>query len=151
MKKTGQNISRARTGAEITDLHQCYGVAGYDDLSFAGKTIFRQRCQELLRNKALWWVDLPQLIRYAETLVAWAEEKKTLKGEKSVLSYIDKFGNTRFYPNPRVKIVRDYANDLNVIESHFGFTPWDRKHLGMKDNDSHDPLVEWMRQNVDEQ
>ena len=143
--------TRKRTGTEITNIDQCYGVAGYDDLPPGGKVIFRQRCQELLKNKTLWWVDLPQLIRYARTLVAYADEARRLAGENSVLSYIDKFGNTRFYPNPRVKILRDYNNDLNVIEAHFGFTPWDRKHLGYKDDGSKDPLQEWIRQNVDEQ
>ena len=143
--------SRKRTGTEITNISQCYDIAGYDDLPLSGKRIFRQRCQELLRNKMLWWVDLPQLIRYAEILVRYAEESRALKQEKSVLSYIDKFGNTRYYANPRVKILRDYNNDLNVIEHHFGFTPWDRKTLGLKNGDSKDPLQEWLRQNVDEQ
>ena len=142
---------RKRTGTEITNIDQCYGISGYEDLPPAGKTIFRQRCLELIRNKTLWWVDLPQLLRYAGTLVRYSEEYEQLKLEKSVLSYIDKFGNTRYYANPRIKILRDYNNDLNVIEAHFGFTPWDRKHLGYKNGESKDPLQEWIRQNIDEQ
>ena len=145
------NFDRKRTGTEVTNINQCYGIAGYDDLPPNGKTIFRQRCQELLRNKMLWWVDLPQLVRYADTLVRYADEAKALKEEASVLSYVDKFGNTRYYANPRIKILRDYNNDLNVIEHHFGFTPWDRKSLGMKNGESKDPLQEWIRQHVDEQ
>ena len=112
--------------------------------------MFRQRCIELLRNKQLWWVDLPQLIRYAQIMVLYYEENRALKEEDSVLTYIDKMGNTRYYANPRIKILRDYNNDLNVIEHHFGFTPWDRKTLGVK-GENKDPLQEWLRQNVDEQ
>ena len=143
--------SRKRTGTEITNISQCYDIAGYDDLPPNGKLMFRQRCIELLRNKQLWWVDLPQLIRYAQIMVLYYEENRALKEERSVLSYIDKMGNTRFYANPRIKILRDYNNDLNVIEHHFGFTPWDRKTLGLKNDNSKDPLQLWLSQNVDEQ
>ena len=49
-----------------------------------------------------------------------------------------------------LKIILFYNNDLNVIEAHFGFTPWDRKHLGVK-GENKDPLQLWLSQNVDEQ
>ena len=145
------NFDRKRTGTAVTNINQCYGIAGYEDLPPNGKTIFRQRCQELLRNKTLWWVDLPQLVRYADIMVKYAEESRILAEEDTTLSYIDKMGNVRYYPNPRVKIVRDYHNDLNVIESHFGFTPWDRKKMGENKGENKDPVQIWLSEHIDEQ
>lgn len=142
----GKNTT-ARLGAEITHIHQCYRVAGYNELSNSARVIYRCRCRELIRKKQLFWVDLAQLIRYAWTYSEWEKEISLLKTESLVLSYIDKFGNTRYYANPRVKIVRDFSNDLNVIESHFGFTPWDRKHLGISNTDNKDILSEWINNN----
>ena len=139
---------RTRKGAEVTDINQCYRISCYQTLSASAKIVFRQRCYELMRNNDLWWVDLPELARYAWTAVEWEEESQRLREEGSVLTKTDQAGNDVKYANPRVKIVRDYNNDLNVIEGHFGFTPFSRKQLSMSAKNTDDPIQAFFAQGL---
>lgn len=137
---------RKRTGSEISDIHQCYGIAGYKELPPGGKAIYRQRCQELIESKLLWWVDLPQLIRYAQYMVEYLEMSEKIRAEGATLKYVDKMGNTRVYENPSVKIRDGYHGILSEIERQYGFTPLARKKLVSDDAGSKSQIQVFLSQ-----
>lgn len=130
---------RRKEGPKVTDITQIY-CAGYKRLGPGGKAVFRARCKELLKNGDLYFSDLNELVFYAKSLELYWQYDQIVKEKGEVLDYEDRMGNTRYYPNPAVKMCRDALNDLMAIGAHFGFQPLSRKKLAMAADDSEDPV-----------
>ena len=144
-RKDRKQVDTAGTGKPITDIRCATSTSGYKELSGRAKTLFRNKCYELMRGPGLYGTDLHQIVLYSHSYEQYWVYDKEVKEHGAVMSITNKFGDTVLVPNPAVKMRRDALKDVTTIAARFGFSPVDRAKIKLEVKDE-DPLDAFMKE-----
>lgn len=145
VRKDRKQVETADPGKPLTDVRQVRGASGYNELSGRAKTIYRNKCKELMAGPGLFSTDLQQIILYAHSYEQYWIYDEAVKKHGAVLTAMNKFGDTILIPNPAVKMRRDALKDVTAIAARFGFSPVDRAKIKLEVKDE-DPLEAFMKE-----
>lgn len=145
VRKDRKQVDTVDPGKPITDVRSVRGAAGYNELSGRAKTIYRNKCKELIAGAGLYATDLHQIILYAHSYEQYWIYDEAVKRHGAVLSVLNKFGDTVLIANPAVKMRRDALKDATAIAARFGFSPVDRAKIKLEVKEE-DPLEAFMKE-----
>lgn len=118
-------------------------VAGYEDLSKRGKSLYRAKCQELMKEGELRKCHLQTLILWADNYDRYFKLRKEVDKEGETFSTTNKFGDKVVSANPKVKMMNDAMKVADAILREFGSTLKQSRKLG-KGQETEDPLDGWL-------
>ena len=145
VRKDRRQVDTVDPGKPITMVKQACGASGYAELSGRAKTIYRNKCKELINGAGLYKTDLHQIVLYAHSYEQYWLYDSAVKKHGAVMSVMNKFGDTVLVPNPAVKMRRDALKDVTTIAARFGFSPVDRAKIKLEVKEE-DPLEEFMKE-----
>lgn len=125
----------------ITSMNQVR-VSGYEALTVKAKALYRQKCQELLKDKELRKGYLPSLILWADCYDRYWTLRDEVGEEGYTFKTKNKFGQDVISANPKVKMMNDALKQATTILNEFGATLKQARKLG-KEKKVEDPLEEW--------
>lgn len=143
-RKDRKQVETAGSGKPIIDIRLATSTSGYKELSGRAKTIFRNKCRELMRGPGLFATDLHQVVLYAHSYEQYWIYDDEVKKYGPIRTFTNKFGDTVLAPNPAIKMRRDALKDVTAIAARFGFSPVDRAKIKLEVKEE-DPLDEFMK------
>lgn len=144
VRKDRRQVDTVDPGKPITMVKQACGASGYAELSGRAKTIYRNKCRELIKGAGLYKTDLHQIVLYAYSYEQYWIYDEVVKKHGAVVPVKNKFGDTVLVPNPAVKMRRDALKDVTTIAARFGFSPVDRAKIKLEVKGG-DPLDDFMK------
>ena len=144
-RKDRQQVETAGSGKPITDARRVVETSGYKELSGRAKTIYRNKCRELMRGPGLFATDLHQIVLYAHSYEQYWVYDDQAKKYGPIMKVTNKFGDTVLVPNPAIKMRRDALKDVTTIAARFGFSPVDRAKIKLEVKEE-DPLEAFMKE-----
>lgn len=117
-------------------------ISGYKELTVKAKGLYRQKCQELIKDGELRKGYLPSLILWADCYDRFWTLRKEVQDEGATFKTHNKFGEEVMSANPKVKMMNDALRQATTILNEFGATLKQARKLG-KEKPAKDPLDEW--------
>lgn len=145
VRKDRVQVETVEAGKPISNWRVAMNVSGYKDLSGRAKTIYRNKCRELIKGPGLYSTDLHQVVMYAHSYEQFWIYDQAVKDHGAVLQVTNKFGDTILVPNPAVKMRRDALKDVTAIAARFGFSPVDRAKIKLEVKEE-DPLETFIKE-----
>lgn len=145
VRKDRVQVETVESGKPITNWRVALNVSGYKDLSGRAKTIYRNKCRELIKGPGLYSTDLHQIVMYAHSYEQFWIYDEAVKEHGPIIEVTNKFGDTVLVPNPAVKMRRDALKDVTAIAARFGFSPVDRAKIKLEVKEE-DPLDAFMKE-----
>lgn len=145
VRKDRKQVENSDPGKPITNWTIARHTSGYDELSGRAKTIYRNKCKELIKGPGLFSTDLHQIVLYAHSYEQYWIYDDQVKTYGPVIKFTNKFGDTVLAPNPAVKMRRDALKDVTAIAARFGFSPVDRAKIKLEVKEE-DPLDAFMKE-----
>ena len=145
VRKDRKQVETVDPGKPITDVRLVRSASGYAELSGRAKTIYRNKCKELIHGPGLFSTDLHQIVLYAHSYDQYWVYDEAVKKYGPILTATNKFGDEVLVPNPVVKMRRDALKDATAIAARFGFSPVDRAKIKLEVKEE-DPLEAFMKE-----
>lgn len=117
-------------------------ISGYKELTVKAKGLYRQKCQELIKDGELRKGYLPSLILWADCYDRFWKLRGEVDKEGYTFTTSNKFGQEVISANPKVKMMNDALRQATTILNEFGATLKQARKLG-KEKPAKDPLDEW--------
>lgn len=117
-------------------------ISGYKELTVKAKGLYRQKCQELIKDGELRKGYLPSLLLWADCYDRFWTLREDVKLEGYTFSTKNKFGQDVISANPKVKMMNDALKQANAILSEFGATLKQARKLG-KEKPARDVMEDW--------
>lgn len=129
---------------ELDNIFETQSFLGL--LSSRSKSIFLERCNQLLALRILTKQDLDQLSIYSDALDKFYICVEELAKGMFQEVYDDQGKVVRFVSNPYLKLYKDLVVIINRIGSDFGFSPVSRQKINAPEEIALDPLAELKKQ-----
>lgn len=120
-------------------------ISGYKELTVKAKGLYRQKCQELMKDGELRKGYLPSLILWADCYDRFWTLRKEVTEEGATFKTHNKFGEEVISANPKVKMMNDALRQATTILNEFGATLKQARKLG-KEKPAKDPLEDWTKE-----
>ena len=145
VRKDRKQVETVDHGKPITDVRLVRSASGYAELSGRAKTIYRNKCKELIAGPGLFSTDLHQIVLYAHSYDQYWVYDEAVKKYGPIRTDMNKYGDEILIPNPAVKMRRDALKDATAIAARFGFSPVDRAKIKLEVKEE-DPLEAFMKE-----